>query len=189
MPTRAIVIAINHLLAGERWARERLHAFAGQHFRIAAGPLALALTIDGEGYVRSGGDSAGVEPAVTVELPGDTPWRFIFDRKSIFAAARLSGSADFAETLAFVFRNLRWDVEADLARIVGDIAARRLVRSGDAVLAWQKKAAGNALANLAEYLAEEKAAVLGRREMDAFRADIEALRAALANMDKRLARL
>ena len=38
-----------------------------------------------------------------VALPADAPLRYLVDPGSVFAAARLSGSADFAENLAFVF--------------------------------------------------------------------------------------
>lgn len=189
MLVRQGVSALNHLLTGESWARERLRHFAGHHARLVSGPLRLDLAVDGEGYFRAADRPDDVLPAVTIELPADAPFRFLTDRNSVFAAARISGTADFAETLAFVFRNLRWDVEEDLARVVGDIAAHRLVRIGRTFLGWQRRAGRNLAANAAEYLGEESGVLVPQREMARFRAEIEALREELARLESRISRL
>lgn len=185
---RQAVGVLNHLLSGEAWARERLRRFAGQHARIAGGPIKLDLAVDGEGFFRCVEGSAD-EPAVTIELPADAPIRFLTDRSSVFAAARLSGTADFAETLAFVFRNLRWDVEEDLAKVVGDVVAHRLVRTGEAFIGWQKQAAGNLAANAAEYLAEESAMVVPKQEGARFADLVAEIQADVERLEKRVAKL
>lgn len=187
--TKGAVSALNHLLSGETWARERLRAFAGRHSRLAGGPLKLDLLVDGEGYFRIPQNPWTDAPDVTIELPADAPLRFLVDRKAVLAAAKLSGAADFAETLAFVFRNLRWDVEDDLSKLVGDIAAHRLVRSGEAIFAWQRRAGANLAANTAEYLSEESGVVVPKREMERFKTDVAALEAAALRLERRLAAL
>jgi hypothetical protein len=58
------------------------------------------------------------------------PAKLLLDRDALFASVKLSGSADLAECLAFVFRNLGWDIEEDLASVLGDIPARRLALTG-----------------------------------------------------------
>lgn len=190
MLARTATRILNHVLAGEGWARERLRNFGGQHLRLVGGPLALDLTVDHDGLFRPAGTPAGEPPAVTIELPGDAPFRLLNGgRESVFAAARLTGAADFAETLAFVFRNLRWDLEDDLSGLVGDIAAHRLVRSGAALLAWQRQAAANIAANAAEYLSEESQVVVPAREVAQFRDEVQALQADLDRLEQRLARL
>jgi ubiquinone biosynthesis protein UbiJ len=190
MLARATTRILNHVLTGEGWARERLRAFSGQHLRLVGGPLALDLAVDHDGLFRSADASAGEAPAVTIELPGDAPFRLLNGgREAVFAAARLTGAADFAETLAFVFRNLRWDVEDDLSGLLGDVTAHRLVRSGAAVLAWQRQAAKNLAANAAEYLSEESRLVVPGREVADFRDEVQVLRADLDQLEQRLARL
>jgi len=189
MLAQGVVSVLNHLLSGANWARERLRSFAGQHARLMGGPLKLDLVVDGDGYFRRQEAGCDEPPAVTIELPADAPFRFLANRNSIFAAAKLSGTADFAETLAFVFRNLRWDVEEDLAKLVGDIAARRLVRTGEAFFAWQKQAGGNLAANAAEYLSEESGVLVPKREVARLAAEMDSLREEMARLEKRLARL
>ncbi|MBK8119690.1 MAG: hypothetical protein IPK39_11305 [Sulfuritalea sp.] len=104
-------------------------------------------------------------------------------------AARIEGSAEFAEALGFVIRNLRWDAEEDLSKIVGDIAARRMVSSTREFAAWQKQAARNFAENLAEYFTEEQPLIAGRIAIADFTADIDRLRDDVARLEKRLQRL
>lgn len=189
MFARQAVAALNHLLAGEAWARDRLRHFAGQHARLAGSLLKLDLAVDGEGYFRAVEASGEQQPDVTIELPADAPFRFLADRNSVFAAARLSGAADFAETLGFVFRNLRWDVEQDVARVVGDVLAHRLVRAGEAFFGWQKQAARNFAANTAEYLSEESEMVVPKRAATRFAADLRVLQEEVDRLEKRVAKL
>jgi len=184
---RLVPAALNHLLLAESWAQERLRLHAGSHALIQAGPLDLHLLVDSDGLFRAG--SAEQSPAVTISLPLDTPIRFLTDRKSVFQAAKLSGSADFAETLAFVFRNLRWDVEADLAQYVGDIPARRLEMARHSLARQGQESFGRLFNNLAEYASEDYDWIVPRRELEAFGREVDVLRDDLARLEKRLTRL
>lgn len=189
MVARAALSALNHVLGGEAWARERLRLFAGQHLRLQGGPLAIELTVDSQGFLQRREPQAGETPAVTIELPADAPFRLLRGRDAVFGAARLTGSADFAETLAFVFRNLRWDIEEDLSRVVGDIVAHRLVHSGRSLLAWQRRSAANLAANVSEYLEEEAELLVSRQEGRDFAVTVAALAKEAEALEMRLKRL
>lgn len=187
MLSRLLVRLLNHLLARESWASLRLRPFAGQQVTIAGGPLPICLQVTEEGFFAAADEA--LAPAVTITLPADFPARLLVDRSSLFASARLAGSADFAETLAFVFRNLQWDAEDDLAQLVGDIAARRLVQTARAVHDWQGQAVDNTLRNLAEYATEESDWLAAPREQQAFGEAVSQLRDDVARLEKRLQRL
>lgn len=183
----AALAAINHLLAGEDWARERLSPFAGRTARLEFGALALPLAIGADGLFVVAERDAPAD--VTITLPADAPLRALADRASLFATAQLSGSAQLAENLGFVFRNLRWDVEADLAQFVGDIAAHRLVAVGSRVARWQRQQALNLAANFAEYLTEEKPSIARRRDVADFCAEVTRLPDEVARIEARIAAL
>lgn len=187
MLARPIIAALNHVLAREPWAKERLRPYAGQHAAVVTGPLRLALTVGGEGLLEA--EEVTGEAAVVITLPADAPFRYLVDPASVFGAAKLAGSAEFAETLAFVFRNLRWDAEADLAGVVGDIAAHRLVTMGRRAMAWQRQVTANVAGNFAEYVTEEEALVAPRRDIEAFCRSVDQLRDDLARLEKRLGKL
>ncbi|MCF8199792.1 MAG: hypothetical protein K9J42_13575, partial [Sulfuritalea sp.] len=89
----------------------------------------------------------------------------------------------------FVIRNLRWDAEEDLSKLVGDIAAHRIVEGGREFAAWQQQAAQNLAENFAEYFTEELPMIARQADVEEFSADIDRLRDDVARLEKRLQRL
>jgi ubiquinone biosynthesis protein UbiJ len=178
---------INHLLTGEDWARARLSGSAGQTAQLEFASGRLRFTILESGLLAAAEAAAPV--AVSIRLPDDAPLRALTNRPSLFSAATISGSVDLAETLAFVFRNLRWDVEHDLSQVLGDIVGRRATRLLKGVAQWQARGARNLAFGLAEYLTEEEKAVAPRRDVEAFCAAVDALRDDCARLEKRLGRI
>ena len=178
---------VNHLLAGEDWARQRLSPFAGQTARLEFGALTLPLAISAAGLFVAAGRDAPAD--VTITLPADAPLRALTDRPSLFTAARLSGSAELAESLRFIFRNLRWDVESDLAQLVGDIAAHRLVAGGKQLARWHQQQAKNLAANFAEYFTEESPSIARSSDVASFCAQVASLPDELSRLEARIAAL
>ena len=177
----------NHLLTQEAWARDRLRPFAGQTARLIAGAFSLAGTITPLGFLRT---AAAHTPAdVTVSIPADALWRLSEGREALLGVARIEGRADFADTLSFLLRHLRWDAETDLAPHLGDILAHRLVAGGLALLAGQRRCASNFAANLAEYLRDERRVLITPAEMASLRAALADAEAACSTLERRIARL
>lgn len=186
-PERALLGIANHLLAGESWAPKRLAPFAGRAARIEFGALTFPFVVTEGGFFATCTDKS--PPAVIVCLPNDAPLRALTDRSSLLSTAQISGSADFAEALAFVFRHLRWNAEDDVARLVGDIAARRLVQRGKALLSEQLDKVRRFSANVAEYLSGDAATLAGRKDLERYGVDVGNLQLDLERLEKRLARL
>ena len=186
-PVALALPALNHVLAGSNWARSRLQPYAGQGFRVEGGPWPVEFVVTPDGFFVEAPPHS--TPAVTIALGEGLLGDLLSDPQRALASARLSGAANFAETLAFVFRNLRWDYEADLADIVGDIPARRLARLLASGLEQQRRALGNLGANVAEYLTEEGRMVTPQREVRDFAAAVDTLRDDVARLEKRIAAL
>jgi len=178
---------LNHLLRHATWAHERLRGHAGRHCRVETGPLTLDLLIDEHGtFTVAGSPSA---PDVTITLPADAPFRLLTDKEAVFAHARLSGSVDLAEDLAFVFRNLSWDVEDDLAQFVGDIAAHRLIRLGRHFGQTARDGFKRAVDNVVDYTTLESGQIIEQGVFTDFSRQVSSLRDDLARLEKRIARL
>lgn len=190
MLQEAFLAGLNHLLAGEDWARGRLNPFAGQTVRLELPPLHFYLEITPEGYFRNRDDET---PAtVTLSLPDASPLRLLGalgDPAALLASARITGAASLADCIGFVFRNLRWDVENDLANVVGDIAAHRLVHTGKQLVDWQQKAAWNLARNVAEYFTEDNPAIASHRDVAGFCRDVCSLTGPLARLEERISAL
>jgi ubiquinone biosynthesis protein UbiJ len=179
----ALLAGLNHLLQGANWARERLGPFAGRQASFVMPPFALAFSVGADGFFSPVADPAAAD--VTVRLPDNTPFLLLQGFDKVMAAATVEGNAEFATELSFVLRQLRWDAEEDLSRLVGDIAAARLLRGTHSLVAWQQQALGNLSGNVAEYLVHEARTLIGNHEFSAFRDDLLRLNAALSALEKR----
>jgi ubiquinone biosynthesis protein UbiJ len=187
MLTSSALAFTNHLLAGEDWARDRLAGFAGKTASLQLGSqMSVWVRISETGLLER--TVAESPPTVSIQLPADAPVRALSDRASLFASATIAGSAELAETLGFVFRNLRWDAEHDLSQLVGDVLARRGLQLAARLARWQVSGARNLALGVAEYLTEEAPAITRRRDVERFCSEVDALRDDLARCEKRLAR-
>jgi ubiquinone biosynthesis protein UbiJ len=181
-----LITGLNRLLGDAPWARERLQAFAGRTALLRLPPLDLALLIESDGCF-SVGEAASAD--VTLELsPASLP-KVAQGMDALMDDIRISGNAHLADTLGFVLRNLRWDGEEALARIVGDIAAHRIFGGLREFGAWHLKTARNVVENLAEYLSEEQPVLVKRFIMEERAQAMSRLRDDLARLEKRLSRL
>ena len=176
---------LNHLIRSEHWAQEKLRSQAGAQVRVDAGLFRLGLGIDEAGLFHA---SAADAPDVTLSLPADAAFKVLFDRDQLFSSVRLEGSVDTAECLGFVFRNLEWDVEADLARVIGDIPAHRLTRIGRSLASSLQSAVRRTAENVAEYAVEDSTMLPAQRDVRQFATAVSQLRDDVARLEKRLSR-
>jgi len=188
MLRRAAFAFLNHLLHAEPWAATRLKPFAGQHARFELGALRASFVVAGDGSLVAAGDDGG-DAAVVITLPGDAPFRLISDRKALLAGARITGTADFAEALGFVARNLRWDAEADLAKGIGDIAAHRLLAAGRQFKDGGRDRYRRLQANITESVGDGTTLVVARSEADALADELSRLLESVDRLAGRIDRL
>ena len=183
--SQATVALLNHLLARETWAREKLTPFAGRRARVEAFPVAVLLGIaDGGLFEVATGD-----PHVTISVDSAQLPTFFFDPNAILRNVRLSGDAEFAQALSQVLQNLRPEPEEDLARFVGDAAAVRIVAMLRAIATQVREGSARLASTTADYFATENPLLATREEAERFGRDVADLRDAAERLAKRLERL
>jgi ubiquinone biosynthesis protein UbiJ len=101
----------------------------------------------------------------------------------------IDGNARLAQEVLHLVRHLRWDVEEELSRVVGDAAAHRLVGAARDLAAWQLDAARRFAAAFMEYAQEEAGLLAPRAGHDELAAGVARLRDALERLEKRIERL
>jgi len=101
----------------------------------------------------------------------------------------MTGDAALAEEVSFIARNLSWDAEEDLSRVVGDIAARRIGRAARALDGWARDAAIRTAQGAAEYWTEESPLIASRVKVEGYVREVDELRDAVERLEKRVARL
>jgi ubiquinone biosynthesis protein UbiJ len=188
-PVFPLIAVLNHLLVRQPRLAAALSEHAGKSARIDAG-ISVRVRVVAGGLLESFGvDEATDEVSVTISIePADLPL-VLANPERAASFAKLRGDAEFARTVSEVVGSLRWDAESDLAPIVGDIAAVRIVQAARAI-ATQIKTGGHRLAeNAAEYLLEENPTLLYRRAGEDFAADVAVLRDDVERLAKRIALL
>jgi len=178
---------VNHLLAPAQWARESLAEHAGKIAVFDLFPLRVAVAVDPDGTLRAAPEHAA--PAVTIRLTHATVLQILAEGEQAWRKANVEGDTDFASVISKVAANLRWDVEEDLSRVFGDIAAHRMAEAGRSAAAWPKQAATSVAGNVAEYLTEEKHLLVTPLRAAEFIRDVDELRDAVERLDKRIERL
>jgi ubiquinone biosynthesis accessory factor UbiJ len=185
---RGAVAGLNHLLAQQPWAAERLRAFAGQGVEIRCPPFPdLRLTICDSGLLeRARGDAAS---ALVVKLKAGALPLLLARDEAARGQIEIEGSASLASVVDTLFRHLSWDIEEDLSAVFGDVVAHRLASGGKAFAEWQREALQRLAENLAEYWTEEQPLLARPGDVEKFCRDTDALRDDAARLEKRIERL
>jgi ubiquinone biosynthesis protein UbiJ len=175
--------SLNHLLRQTPGAAESLARHAGMSVRF---DLTLArydyrIADDGcfsEAMVDTPDTVIRPTPALVVRLP-------FFGREAL-REAEYSGDPALLATLDRVFKQLNWDVEADLAPLVGDIAAHRLHAFGREVVAGLAHTAAALGRNASEYVVEEAELMARGVDVARFNREVDTLADDVARLEARL---
>ena len=126
-----VALLVNHVLQGEASAVERLRRHAGKRvqFHFSSSPLSgwlpdeLTVEITPAGLIDLLLEDSGA-PDLRVSVDASQPAKTIANALGgQRPAVEVSGDASLAADVAWLVDNLRWDVQDDLARVVGDGAA------------------------------------------------------------------
>jgi ubiquinone biosynthesis protein UbiJ len=178
---------VNHLLAPASWARESLAVHAGKIAVFDLFPLRVAVAVDSDGTLRAAPENAS--PAVTIRLTHASVLQILAEGEDAWRKANVEGDTDFASAISRIAANLRWDVEEDLSRVFGDIAAHRMAEAGRSAAEWPRQAATSLAGSVAEFLTEEKHLLVTPLRAAEFMRDVDELRDAVERLDKRIERL
>jgi ubiquinone biosynthesis protein UbiJ len=186
-PASLLPAAINHLLAQESWARARLMPHAGKIAVLDGGVLAVRLKVMSDGLLET--PSADEAAAVTIHVQlSDLPL-IVQNRERAFSYVKIEGDADFANTISQLSQSLRWEVEEDLSKIVGDIAAIRIVGGAQSAFNAARSLHQSITENVAEYFLEENPMLMRPQAIADFTNDVTRLRDDVARLAKRIEKL
>jgi ubiquinone biosynthesis protein UbiJ len=185
MITRLSVSALNHLLAQNSWAYERLMRFSGKTARFQIAPFSFAYTVLPDGSLTEANETDGTD-AVCIIAPSLLPRLALHDELA-HADIQSSGDAALLSEIFYLSRNLHWDAAEDLSPVTGDIAAERIVQF------VQNRTVGASALNLAqaaaEYFTEEQPLIAKPQQLNAFMQQVDTLRDDMARLEQRIKRL
>ncbi len=144
-----LTLAINHVLAAEPAATTRLQPHNGRTVELVlAGwpsllpaPPSMAFRVTPAGLVEWCGIERSGEPDLGVRVDASNP-ALLLARALIgeMPSVEIDGDVALAGDVNWLTQNLRWDVEADLERVVGPATAHQLHRLGSLVASALRKA-------------------------------------------------
>ncbi len=180
-----MVAAINHLLVRQPSLSSKLAAHADKVARIDLGVVQLDVAVATDGLLQV----ATCEPNVTITIqPSQLP-RILSDMNRAFSYVTISGDADFARAISELASELRWDLEEELAPLIGDIAAVRIAHAARDVVGTLKSGARALAENMAEYWLEENPTLLYRHAGEDFATEVALLRDDVERLSKRIERV
>jgi len=182
-----LAAALNHLLRTQSWARARLGRFAGKTVRLRIFPLDAVLAVGEGGDFAAAAEGSTADAELSLSPFGLARW--LAGGAVGLHLVRIGGDSALAQEVGAVLGQLRWDVEEDLSRVFGDIAAHQMVRTGRALLQWQRRAIEGLGRQFAEYWTEEQPLLARPDEVRRFLAEVDEARDAAERLEKRLERL
>jgi ubiquinone biosynthesis accessory factor UbiJ len=136
-----LLLLVNHVISREPTALQRLKVHAGRRLRVeladqprwlpALPPFRACITA--AGLFDGDADPAADEPDLTLRLLMPSPPQLLAVLSGKAAPeVRIEGAAAVAADMQWLADNLRWDIEADLAQVVGTTPARLAMSVGRA---------------------------------------------------------
>jgi ubiquinone biosynthesis protein UbiJ len=144
-------LLVNHVLSAEPVAAQRLRPHVGRSVRLQVNgwpswlpPLPeLAFRITPAALVEWCGAQAAGSVDLQITIDAVNPAKAL---AQALAGERprvdVSGDAAFATDMNWLFDNLRWDIEDDLAKLVGPALAHELARVGRLMAGGLREVAG-----------------------------------------------
>lgn len=177
--------ALNRLLAGEPWARQRLAAHAGRRFTLEVGPARQAFTIAADGALTDE-PSADSPPDLRLRLSALAVPAFLADPRRWDELVTADGDTTLAGTLKDLATTLPWFVERAFAHALGPIAGKRMADAGRTVLGVPGYVASRLLASAGRYARDESQLLAPPVELGTFAGEVEAVSTRAAAIEARI---
>ena len=122
-----LVLFLNHVLMQEKEATDRLVRQKGRIARVQWRQYSIALMVTPAGLFDVAPEES--TPDLMLEVTETSPFSLAQtalrgDKPSI----RIEGDVQFAAEINWLVDNVKWDVEEDLARVIGDVPAHTIAK-------------------------------------------------------------
>lgn len=183
---------LNRNIAGSAVARRLCKQLEGKVLALHMTGLPLDL------YFRSDGERMSIDttdsdppaaslrgtPLAFLRLVGSAPENIVRG-----GALHVQGDAEVAQAFSELLKAAQPDLEEELSRIVGDVAAHQIGNAARTAIGFGRRALDTFTQNLAEFLTEESRDLPTRTEADELFSEVDRLRDDVARLEARIARL
>ena len=178
---------VNHLLSSETKARSLVQAHAQKQACIDIDALKISVRMGSDGYLEAIHAEQKIDLTIKIKWT-DLPL-ILQNRKQAMSYAKIEGDAQLANLVSQLSEQLRWDIETDLARLLGDIPALRIHQLGKNILHNAQLRHQSLQENLAEYFLEENPMLMRKEPVQDFSGQVIKIRDDVERLMKRLEKL
>ena len=124
-----MVLLLNHVLMQEPEAQARLKRHSGKVALLQWSQYSLRLTATPAGLLNVAAPDAPLDLSLAIlqESPTDLARDMLAGKTP---PVKIEGDVQLAAEVGWLAENLRWDIEEDLARLIGDAPAHALAQAG-----------------------------------------------------------
>lgn len=182
-----IQFVLQHLMQQNSWTAPLLQPYAHKNLRLDFKVAQVMLTILNNGDLAIAADSASAD--ATIHLPPSLAMRLLRQDPLAHSLIKIEGDAPLGMEVGKILSAIRWDVEDDLSKIVGDIAAYQVVQLGqEKWQRWQSQAK-NLGEMLVEYWQEERPIIAKKTHIEQFNRSVDQLREDADRLQQRVEKL
>jgi len=179
---------LNHVLAQNPWALQRLTPLAGKTFAIHAAPLpTLSFTIQPEGTLKNASPGASAE--ATLSATPDALLRYFTVEPHDPTLIHMTGDTQLGAEIGHILAHISWEAEEDLSRLFGDVIAHRLAGFTRGWFDWRKQSVLNLATAASEYFTEERPLIAKHSHIEQFAQEVDAMREATDQLEVRIQKL
>lgn len=178
---------LQHITNQNNWSRQHLLAFAGKVLQLNIAFVKTHLLILEDGSLGLAPDNAVAD--ATIHISPSLALRLLARDETANMLIKIEGDTHLATELGKVLQYLRWDIEEDLSKVIGDIPANKMVSVSKRITTVVKKQALNTADMLTEFWQEEKPVLAKKWQVENFNADVDVLRSDVTRLEKKLTKL
>jgi ubiquinone biosynthesis protein UbiJ len=151
------------------------------------GMMTVRLRVTSDGMVEAVANDVAPNVIIRVNLV-DLPL-IVQNRERAFSYVKVDGDADFANAISQLSQSLKWEAEEDLSRLIGDVAAARVVGGAKAAFDTARSTQRKLAENVAEYFLEENPMLVRPSAVSDFADEVARLRDDVERIGKRIEKL
>ncbi len=182
-----IQFVLQHLMQQNSWTAPLLQPYAHKNLRLDFKVAQATLTILNNGELAVAGDS--VEADATIHLPPSLAMRLLRQDPLAPSLIKIDGDTALGIEVGKILSAIRWDIEDDLSKVVGDIAAYQVVQIGQEKLQRWQSQAKNLGEMLVEYWQEEQPIIAKKTRVEQFNQAVDQLREDTDRLQQRVNKL
>jgi ubiquinone biosynthesis protein UbiJ len=178
---------LQHLTNQNNWSRPHLQLFAGKVVQFDFTLIKINLLILEDGSLAIAGETA--VPEANIHVPPSLALRLLANDENAKMQIKINGDTHLATEISKVLQNMRWDMEEDLSKLTGDIAAHKIGEITRKTLSEAKKQSINLAEMLSEYWQEEEPLLAKKRYVEQFNTQVDTIKSDVARFEKKLNKL